>query len=167
MKVLRVLSRSYRDEGVFATYHKLKGNKGVKVIKDGFDSLTELKNSRSWKCAVKELKLLKRARKSGVTPKAYQVVAVKKWDECNGTLLYPGIVMEHIKGEKINTDGADFMIDDALKQLKNKAGLVHNDIHDDNIIVKKTKHGWKLYLIDFSPCNIKEAKNKKKKGWLW
>lgn len=163
MKTLKLNRRKNSDgSGAYGEYYKLSRSKGVKIIGhvdsgNGCYSINELKQDWSYKDAIKELKLLKRAYRSGVTPKPYHVAAVKI-----GSIYHAGIVMEHIDGYGGELDDDDYVPDyvlkDALHALEKKSGLKHKDVHNGNYIFKKTKYGWKLYLIDFSPDNIKRVK---------
>ena len=151
-------------EGAFGTYYKISSVRGVKVLAcSGYGTIAEAKRSYSWREAKKEYKLLRKAYKTNYSPKPHGLAIVKDGDKYR-----VGIVMQHISGKEYDdVDGPTHQklnkryqdgVSDFLSNKLRKVGIVHDDLHGSNIIIKKIGSRLKPYVIDFSPGNIYAAR---------
>ena len=161
IKLKSSLTNKNCKEGGYGLYCKVSKRRGVKVIDyygSSYTTIKSLKRSSAYKDAVKELNLLKKARKrSNLVPNGYEVVAVK----IPGVYrIYVGILMLHIPGKVVGNcanmewDSYNISCGPSLKEtledkLKSK-GIYHSDLHDENVIYRKGK----FYAIDFSPAYV-------------
>lgn len=158
--------------GSFGTYFKLSSIRGLKVLNQegdgiyGEPSQWHLMRSLEWKHAKEEYAALKVAAKCGHTPKPYGVAIIKcRYDG----RYHAGIVMQHIDGKLLSDlsakDKAHLMtqicegvsdrdvydvVGSFLYEKLESVGVVHDDLHCANIIVKKNKGQYKPYAIDFT-----------------
>lgn len=160
MKVIKLSRKRVLSEGAFGRYYRLSIRRGLKVLRTNHGdelpkTLKELECDDLYRQAKKELKLLKKAQRSGCTPKGYEVVAIKFKHG-----YAPGIVMQHIKGRHYDDSGFtnDPWYEEACKKAIRKLSAVkirHNDIHGENVIITGRGRRKRLYIIDFTPLNIR------------
>jgi len=151
--------------GAYGVYYR-KGKIGVKVLRTnfyhlcsygGYKHVRSLVKSRSWKSAIKEFRLLKKAERSGLTPIPYCVKPV-----CVGNKYYPAIFMEHIVGTPLDEaplgkfawNQINTLIRTSERTLKRKCGIDHHeDCGGSNVIIVKHKKRKVLSvkIIDFTP----------------
>jgi len=150
VKVIKLNKSNYSGRGVYGEYVKISERRGVKILySDGHSSLASLKESTRYKEALQEHNLISAARKVPFVLRSYGVVAIQ-----DGDLLFPGILMTHIEGKlynELNHFNTVFPLREKLRAKLRTCGVNHNDLHGNNIIVKKHKNRYVAYAIDFSP----------------
>ena len=162
---IKVTKKSNSKRGSSAVYVPLSSRTGIKVIKSSnfankcrYKTERELVKSAVFRIAKVEEKLLRRASKSGLSPKGYGVRPVKL-----GNFFYAGIKMQHIPGKRSReTEKNIEILDAAIEQVFKTTGLKHTDDHIKNFILWKNKG----YLIDFDPLYIKGKYRNKLMRWF-
>lgn len=155
MMVLR--KRKSTGGGAYGTYYPIGEGKGIKLLngtdmfmdKD-FRTIKEAKASENYVFALDEADLLKKAYRSGVTPKCYGVRIVKL---PNGRYV-PGVVMQHLGNktlEKLPSKEYNNVESEIWETLE-EIGIIHQDLHPGNIMKFKGKY----YAIDFSADLIEQ-----------
>jgi tRNA A-37 threonylcarbamoyl transferase component Bud32 len=136
------------DGGSFGSYYQLSGAVGVKVLHGvRFTSMKKALASRTYRLAAKEASLLCQAEESGVVPKCYGVTLVKE-----GNKYGVGILMQHLGTKTLSMSGAcESVAYDTVNEALREIGIVHDDLHNRNIMVYRGKY----YAIDFSPNFVK------------
>lgn len=172
MEIKDLTNLKYLAKGRYGMYFQVSKIIGYKVLGKGFKTIFDMRQNSLWTQAVLEYSYYMMAKKSCITPKNIKLVTVYY----NGK-YYPGIKMSHIDGIPLtevdnwkmgtlkgNTltipKGAKKknLTDNKIKKyfqemLRKKTGLIHHDLHTNNILMTKT---GKLYIIDFSPDHINE-----------
>lgn len=155
-------SKSWKKKGSgsYGVYYKMNARKGIKILRqrDTRDYIWKDYEDLLAK-AMREFKCLNIAKQTGIVPKAYEVVKV-----VYKNTFKVGIIMQHIEGTTLKNAprnfhnwfekqyGKDYWDASSLlhSRLRN-VRLDHDDLHSENIMVKKTKNGFKLYAIDMDP----------------
>lgn len=158
MRTVDVTQIPQYGAGVNGFYCRLTQRKGIKVLTNkiynqfgvnGFDP--RLPGYDSVKLEFVSMKL---AEKSGITPKAHEIVFVR-----NNENIHLGIIMQHISGPTLAELVEEYKVDDAvavkieyrlINQLE-KIGIYHNDLCSNwnNIIIQKKNGRMKAFAIDF------------------
>lgn len=157
--VLNINKYKYKriGEGAHGIYYRLNKSRGIKIIK-AWESKTAKEAADYIRNTWDEAMALKRAYKTGITPKLHKVCVAQF-----GKKFYPAILMQHfenyvtfdkavgrygyysqlkfakkLKLSDINHINEFYnMINDILED-KN---LYHNDLHGNNVLVKVQKNG--------------------------
>jgi hypothetical protein len=152
--------------GAYSKYYYIRRKLGIKVLRHHAKLLTiaQLKKSLVWKAALMEAQDMRTARRrTHLSPKCYGIVPIKK-----GTKWYPGILVEHIDGIRLqdlkrkslkkSEQKRWFPKSKIEKHLFNKletVGIECLDFHNQNIIVSiKNKAITSIKIVDFSPDTI-------------
>jgi len=152
--------------GAYSKYHRLRKKLGIKVLRHYAKLLTiaKLKKSLVWKAALMEAQDMRRARRRAhLSPKCYGVVPIKK-----GTKWYPGILVEHIDGIRLQDLKRKSLkkseqkkwfpkskIERYLFSMLEIAGIECLDFHNQNIIVSiKNRAIVSIKIVDFSPDTV-------------
>lgn len=130
MRIIK-LSRKHKRiaEGCYGVYYRLTARKGIKVFH--YMDYSPKSLSECLESVKSEVKALRKAYKTGVTPKFYELVFVKRRHGYSA-----GIIMEHIPGkmlyecENVDTSTIARKIEAKLA----KFGFHHGDLHYGNII---------------------------------
>lgn len=157
--------------GAFAQYYKMSSRRGIKLMHNEYapdekrDARYELQDARQ------ELKLLKKASKSGHAPKGYEVVLVRTNKE---GWFRIGIIMEHLDAERVARIGfrtrANFeakcgghlTVEEIARNTLLAVGVYHDDLHTANILAKtKNREITKIYVVDFTPECVHITKRQK------
>lgn len=173
MKTIRKLSKNV-SKGTFGFYIVQKNGRGLKILRNGFLTIEGLLKSVTMSNAFYEAYYLSRA--SAVctfVPRCYGLDILK----LNGK-FHVAISMQNIKGDEAyeyikkfreearEAGDTKILSHNTLydeytafakylnKQMRKKAGLVHQDIKLDNVFVSKD---LEVYLIDFTAAYIKDA----------
>lgn len=147
------LSSLKEEKGEFGSFF-FKDQVGVKLIGKGSKTLSGAKRSTSYSEAYEEATMLKICEKSKVAPKLLSFSVMK-----HKGLFYPAIEMEFISGVRgnkfkvlkvnkkgeVSKKGQDVTI--YLKKKLAKCGVIHGDIHSNNVIVKDNRP----VVLDFGP----------------
>lgn len=143
-----LLKKSSKSEsGCYGEYRQLSRTKGIKILhSNGYYDYTEVINSDTFEAANKEAKLLRKAYVSGITPRCYGVKLILRNNK-----YYVGILMEHLGTTTLadfdyDYNRCDLIINTLKEKLRNKAGLIHFDLHGNNIMWHKGMY----WAIDFS-----------------
>jgi tRNA A-37 threonylcarbamoyl transferase component Bud32 len=139
--------------GHYGNYYQLSATRGIKVLDgesgDYFSTRKEALRSDFYEEAKEEAKLLRKAYKSGLTPKCYGVRLVKI-----GSSYAVGIEMEHIRGTTLENACINYStktdLERELKDALQENGITHGDLHWANIMYYRGK----VKAIDFSPDHV-------------
>lgn len=176
----RVDIDNHQGAGAYGRYIKLSSKYGAKILTSAsgsssdFDqckTIKELKKSRVWKAARKEMECMIKARslisRKFLIPACYGIAPVKvtlQFPFCHDEYCFdehktincwlPAIFVEHIEGKRLG-DQRDYTEDhvEKLEQFLYLHGIKNDDIHDENVMIrhKNSKHKSRLVLIDWTP----------------
>jgi RIO-like serine/threonine protein kinase len=144
------LPNDNRIGGAHGSYVKLSPSLGVKIIHSvKFNNIAKAYRSRAYRNALREAYILNVAFESGVVPRCYGVtlVRVKKGYRV-------GVLMQHLGSTPLFESEFCDKFSEAFDEINDRLielGIVHNDIHDENVMVYRGK----FYVIDFSPDCVK------------
>ena len=170
LRVIEAEKFTSNKDGGYGDYFVLDDNTGVKVQRlasgeysfsdrNQFLSVEQAMKSEALTAAKVEANALYLAEPSGIVPKCYGLVLVKR-----GQFYSVGIMMEHLGNQRL-TDlmpyrydltieaqrEREIKIQDIKRPLFEKlqaCGIKHEDLHNSNVMVKDGKY----YAIDFSPA---------------
>lgn len=162
--------------GISATYYMLDDNTGIKVFsrREKHTTPQAVRGSRSLELVFSEFGIMVTARErlGPIAPAPIKVAIAKV-----GKFYYPAIVMEHKVGSLLSKFCSDFvktvkesepiysksakykfedMIISKAEAVAKKAGVILEDLHSGNIIIKQKpakgkKIGIEFFIIDFGP----------------
>ena len=153
-------------EGAFGAVYKLPKNKVLKVI-NATNYIIPKKNIREEfgeeiEQIVNEIRSMEKMNKieSPISPKIYDY-----WMSNNNDSLHVYIVME-FKGtalwkwlqekQRNLTENEEKIIEEKIEKM-HKAGVVHNDLHLNNILVEEVNNKINFYIADFGLSKTKET----------
>ena len=153
-------------EGAFGAVYKLPKNKVLKVINATKYKIPTKKNIQEQREGidqiVNEIRSMKRMNKIDppISPKIYDY-----WMSNNNNSLHIYIVME-FKGKSLSTwlqernrdltETEEQIIEEKIERM-HKMGIVHNDLHLDNILVEEVNGEVNFYIADFGLSKTKES----------
>lgn len=140
--------------GSFGHYFKLDNKRGIKLLKQKFQTSEKAQLSKTFHLAkLEELSLNMARERVSFVPKCYGVKVVKFRGD-----FRVGVVMQHLNGITLNklgqnrdrrnlTQDCDFEdnVTEMMDERLLKAGINHGDVHDENIVY----HAKKYWVIDF------------------
>lgn len=150
-------------KGSFGLYYRIDDRKGIKILKKRVTDYSSgvMTYEDLYPAAVREFICLAAAKNTNIVPKAHGVIRVVYKNSSKRSV---GIVMEHINGTTLKNASKEFKKwfkekhgkrhespEDFLWEKLKKNGFRCEDLHDRNIMVKKTKNGFKLFAIDMDP----------------
>ena len=153
-------------EGAFGAVYKLPKNKVLKVINATKYKIPKKKNIQEQREGidqiVNEIRSMERMNKIDppISPKIYDY-----WMSNNNNSLHIYIVME-FKGKSLSTwlqernrdltETEEQIIEEKIERM-HKMGIVHNDLHLDNILVEEVNGEVNFYIADFGLSKTKES----------
>lgn len=155
LKTIDLTKARRKSYGAYSGYYRLSKRRGVKVYgkgesypEEGFANKGLLVLHADFDEAWREFDRMRECA-SRITPKAFEVVAVKLREG-----WFVGLVMEHVEGKELDTvfkrDTRTFnlILDKADRAFYKTTGYQHYDLHGGNVIYnQKTK---RFKVIDFA-----------------
>ena len=150
-KVIDLSKHKATGEGDYGSFYPTSKLRGVKVLVTQYESIADLLASSAMIRAKEEADLLTSAYVTGIVPKCFGVVIVKK----SKTRYHAGIQMQLLGTKTLHKVMDDEELRESIKDgLKNTLkgyGFNHKDLHANNVMVYKGKY----WAIDFSPDYVK------------
>lgn len=162
-KLIKSNNIKYVNGGAFGDYSKIKNtNDGVKTCFGVYTSLTDAKNSHSFRLVKREFKRLKKINTmTRCVPKAKHLAIVEEFDkELNMTIYKCGYVMSHVKGKlarDMKLTYKDEAAIDAARARLQKKGIYQIDAHSANVIVKTVNRKKRFIFIDAGGLRFNEC----------
>lgn len=155
-KIEKYSFRQLMGEGVFAKVYSLSNNKVIKIINTNMYNLAP-NDEYLIDSLINEINIMNKIKNTNIGPKIFDY-----WMSKNKNILNVYIVMEY-KGITLNK----WLLNNKLtethkKKIKNKIkrlhemNIIHNDLHEDNILVDKNKNGIDFFISDFGLSETKK-----------
>lgn len=157
MKRLQEKKLKYINEGCFGEYYRINKRTGIKVMREDYLYLRDLRESYQWKECKAELEVLKKAYRLAPRsfPKPMTMAIVQRSDRSYNC----GYIMSHVEGKPVDDcslRGKDW---DRLEKAELricKLGIEMHDSHHNNVIKSKNR----FVFVDAGRLVIKKKKRR-------